>query len=300
MSTEVKSIKLEGSALDRALAALIESIVITLCYIPRRLMHGIAVSAAFVLYYTAKKFNKRIFANTLRVYGIPSQSYFAKQFAWQIITHQVVCILETVRIIYRRRGFRVIGLEELRACIAKAENQGYGHMIITGHVGSWEMVAFFGKSVSQKPLHVLAKPSRSRSLSVYLENLRQKMGTPVLWNHRKSLMRQVLSALKKGESVGFVMDQKPEGRKGPVVNFLGTPTSFVGGPASIAVKTQCAVISVFCLREGPMEYRILSRMLLPGGHQNTDELGLSQLMADEIGEVIRAYPEQWLWNYKRW
>ena len=126
------------------------------------------------------------------------------------------------------------------------------------------------------------------------------MGTPVLWNHRKTLIKDILLALRRGESVGFVMDQKPEGRRGPIVDFFGKPTPFVGGPAAIAIKTRCAVLSVFCLREGPMEYRILSRKLLDGGHKFEDEAKLSQEMAHEIEGVIRAYPEQWLWNYKRW
>lgn len=300
MTIDVKGLKFDRSVIHEALAAIIDSFVLLLSHLPRRFVSAVAFVLSHFIYHTAKKFNKRIFQNTMRVYGVPAHSYFAKQFVWQIITHQVICALETFRIIYRQRDFRVIGLEDLRTQVARAESQGYGHMIITGHIGSWEMVAFFGKSVSHKPFHVLAKPSKSKALTLFLQNLRNKMGTPVLWNHRKNLIREVLSALKRGESVGFVMDQKPEGKKGPIVDFLGNPTPFVGGPAAIAIKTQCAVIAVFCLREGPMEYRLLSRTLLSGGHHFDDEVKLSQVMAEEIEGVIRAYPEQWLWNYKRW
>ena len=73
----------------------------------------------------------------------------------------------------------------------------------------------------------------------------------------------MLRNIKDGGSIGFVMDQKPEGRKGPKVEFFGHPTEFVGGPASIAGKTGCAIISVFCLRVAPYSYQLISRELLP-------------------------------------
>lgn len=300
MSFQGNSFKFQQIKIHEAFARALNFLMLILSYLPRHAVTGLAYLISQLIYFRAKKFSRRIFMNTQMVYGIPSHSYFAKQFVWQIISHQVICAFETFRIIYRKRGFRVIGLEELQSQIERAEGQGFGHMIITGHVGSWEMVALFGRSVSQKPFHVLAKPSRSKAMTLYLERLREKMGTPVLWNHRKNLIREILSALRRGESVGFVMDQKPEGRKGPIVDFFGRPTPFVGGPAALAIKTKCAVVAVFCLREGPMEYRLLTRTLLAGGHDFEDEVKLSQVMAQEIEGVIRAYPEQWLWNYKRW
>jgi KDO2-lipid IV(A) lauroyltransferase len=126
------------------------------------------------------------------------------------------------------------------------------------------------------------------------------MGTHVLWTDKKSLLRDMLKALKNGESVGFVMDQKPEGRQGPLVTFLGVPTEFVSGPGQMTAKTGCGVVSIFCLREGPFKYRILSEMLAAPGVAMADEAVLTQRMADAITRVVRLYPEQWTWNYKRW
>ena len=101
-------------------------------------------------------------------------------------------------------------------------------------------------------------------------------------------------------AVGFVMDQKPEGRKGPVVSFFGVPTAFVSGPATMAARLGCGVVSIFCLREGPFRYRLVSRLLLGHAHGETDEQRLTERFAAEIESVVRAYPEQWTWNYKRW
>ena len=96
------------------------------------------------------------------------------------------------------------------------------------------------------------------------------------------------------------MDQKPEGRRGPVVTFFGRDTEFVAGPASLAVRTGAAVIAVFAFREGPFHYRLEAESLAPPGHQETNELELTQRMAAAIEQAIRKHPEQWAWHYKRW
>ena len=70
--------------------------------------------------------------------------------------------------------------------------------------------------------------------------------------------------------------------------------------ATLARRHDCAVISILGAREGPFHYRLVSRELVPTGHGEKDEHALTQLMASEIERVIRLYPEQWSWNYRRW
>ena len=126
------------------------------------------------------------------------------------------------------------------------------------------------------------------------------MGVNVLWTDRKTLLREMLAALKRQESLGFVMDQKPEGRQGPSVDFLGINTEFVSGPATMAVRANCPIIAIFCLRVGRGRYRILSRTILGPNHQQQDEKLVTEMLAAAISDAIRLYPEQWTWTYKRW
>jgi KDO2-lipid IV(A) lauroyltransferase len=238
--------------------------------------------------------------NVERIFGLRRGTNFANLFARQNLTHQVLCGLETLRAIQQPELIQVTGFDELQKKVAVAEAAGKGHLIVTAHVGSWELCAYYGRKAGNKPFHVLAKPSRSPAVTKVLDELRHRMGTPVLWTDKKTLVRDMLGALKRGESLGFVMDQKPEGRKGPVVNFFGLPTEFVSGPATMAIRTGAAVISIFCLREGPFRFRLFSEELVPANHGVKDEDALTQTMASAIERVIRLYPEQWTWNYRRW
>ncbi|MCX6109209.1 MAG: lysophospholipid acyltransferase family protein, partial [Proteobacteria bacterium] len=187
----------------------------------------------------------------------------------------------------------------------------------TAHLGSWELCAYYAQKAASKPLHVLAKPSRSKLLTAFLDVLRGRMGTHVLWTDKKTLLRDMLEALRRREALGFVMDQKPEGRSGPVVPFFGVATEFVFGPEKLARKIGCPVIAIFCVREGPLTYRLLSETLFgpprpagpagpagpgvdPACAQSTADGAVTARCAEAIERVIRAYPEQWTWTYKRW
>jgi KDO2-lipid IV(A) lauroyltransferase len=261
-------------------------------------------SVASVLVWITKPFTRkdrrRLDENIHRVLGLPPESYFSSMFARQVMYLQALCALETLKAVFKPELLEVTGFEEFCALVAKAEKAGKGHIIVTAHLGSWELCAYFGAKAAKRPFQVLAKPSRSRVVTKALDKLRLRMGTKVLWTDKKSILREMLLAIKKAESIGFVMDQKPEGRKGPLVDFYGLPTEFVGGPASLAIKTGCAVISLFCVRTGPMEFRLLAKEIAAAEHGETDEVALTQRMAAVIEQAIRLYPEQWTWTYKRW
>ncbi len=286
--------------MTRLLAGLLSLLLSSLKLVPRACFPALATVFAGVVRPFAGKDLARLRSNVQRIYALPPESHFSQMFEKQVLRHQLLCALETMRAIQNPETLTVTGFDEWSAHIKAADAVGKGHIVVTAHLGSWELCAYFGQKAASKPFHVLAKPAKSAAFTAFLDGLRNKMGTRVLWTDKKSLLRDMLKALRSGESVGFVMDQKPEGRQGPLVTFLGVPTEFVSGPAQMTVKTGCAVVSVFCMREGAFRYRLVSKTLVPPGHAETDEAMLTQRMADEITRAIRLYPEQWTWNYKRW
>ncbi len=286
--------------MTRLFAGLLSLLFASLRLVPRPCFPALAAMLATLIRPFAGKDLVRLRKNVEKIYALPPGSHFSAMFERQVLRHQARCALETIRAIQDPRILTVSGFEELKAHVEAAEAVGKGHVVVTAHLGSWELCAYFGQQAAQKPFHVLAKPAKVAAFTLFLDDLRNQMGTHVLWTDKKSLLRDMLKALRSGESVGFVMDQKPEGRQGPLVDFLGVPTEFVSGPGQMTVKTGCAAISIFCLREGPFRYRILSDMVVAPGHAETDEGAITQRMADAISRAVRLYPEQWTWNYKRW
>jgi len=244
---------------------------------------------------------KLIASNVQRVYALPPHSSFAQSFQQQVFRSQWCVLMETLRAnLAPTDPVQVEGLEALAKTTRELMDAGKGLIIVTGHLGNWEFVARYTAQASGRRFHALAKPSKLPELTRILDDLRRRMNTAVLWTDSKNLLKDMLKLLKGGECLGFVMDQKPEGRVGPLVKFFSQPTEFVSGPAKLSIRQGCPVLAVFCMRTGLLQYRIIQQLIVPADHGCTDEIELTQKMANSIESVIRLYPEQWLWNYKRW
>ncbi len=267
---------------------------------PVFLVEPFGLLVAKVVARVAKKERRILYQNIEHVLGLPSHSSFAQEFARQVVRHQVFATLETLMSVYRPELLTVEGTGELREKMTNLESHSKGQIVITAHIGSWELCGRFCAQAANRDLFALAKPSKSKEVTKLLDDMRAKMGMNILWTDQKSLFRDMIRVLKEHNWLSFVMDQKPEGRVGPVVHFYGRPTEFVSGPASMAIKFNVPLLAAFCVREAPFRYRLIATEVIPSEHGIEDEVVLTQKIANEIERVIRIYPEQWCWNYKRW
>lgn len=255
------------------------------------------VATAFIPLF--RKERTRIAKNIHRVYNLPPHSVFAKMFCRQVLRHQIRSSFETFKELQCPGSIRVVGLERYREHMGTALAAGKGVIIITGHLGSWELVARYGAAAAGMTFTALAKPSKNQAVTAVLDGLRGHGNTRVIWTGSKNILREMLATLRGNKPLGFVMDQKPDQRRGPMVEFLGQESLFVAGPAKLALKTGAAVLEVFCLRKGPWQFEIQTQ-LHPAVSPDSDEVAVTQMFAQRIEAAVRAYPEQWLWNYKRW
>ncbi len=240
--------------------------------------------------------------NLAVVLGLPPGSAAARGMERRCVRHQIVAALETVRISFDQRRLDIAameGFDGFRGLIAEAEDRGRGQVLVTGHLGAWELLAQSTVLAASRPVAAVAKPSRAASASLFFEQMRARAGVRVIWSGRKSLLRDMRNCLARRETLIMVVDQRPDQRRGPEVDFLGRRTDFVGGPAALAARSDCPLLAAFCVREGPFTYRLESELLRrPGGSQ--DAVELSQRIAAAIERRVRAQPEQWMWNYRRW
>lgn len=248
----------------------------------------------------AKKEKQRFDKNVERIFGLPPHSEFAREFARQVMEHQLRSGLETLKIIHHPEQLKLLGLEQAEQQMVEYCQSQRPLIFVTAHLGSWELCAYMAQKLAQRPLYVLAKPARSPHLTTILNYLREKMQVSVLWTGQKTLLRSMMTAMHKGEALGFVMDQKPDGRQGHEVDFFAQKTPFVGGPASMALRFDAPVIAIFCFRVSYLCFRLQLEVIRKSGDSETSEDKLTARMAAAIERAIKAYPEQWTWNYKRW
>jgi len=189
----------------------------------------------------------------------------------------------------RRNLIQVEGVEVLEGL----RLQGRGAVIVTGHFGSWEILA--ARLVAEGyPLKAMARPIKERRLEDLLSRHRERMGVETFPSSRFSLAP--LRHLRKGGFLGVLADQRVK-TGGTVVRFLGHPTRMTDAPARLALASQVPLVPVAIRRlpNGQHRARVWS-VVEPCG--TTAEL--TQALAEILETAIRECPEQWMWFHPRW
>jgi KDO2-lipid IV(A) lauroyltransferase len=192
---------------------------------------------------------------------------------------------------------RTDGLEHYLA----AEALGRGVLVLTGHLGAWELSSFY-HSLMGHPMGMVIRRLDNRRLDEFVNGIRCLHGNRVL--HKDDFARGLLTAMHEGGAVGILMDTNMTPPQGEFVKFFGIPACTASGLARIALKTGAAVLPGFMLWE-PAEKKYVLHFgrqmhFSETGDTEADVLAATQKCNDVLESWIRRYPEQWLWIHRRW
>jgi len=196
-----------------------------------------------------------------------------------------------------RDWLRTEGLEHYLA----AQARGKGVLIITGHLGAWELSSFY-HSLMGHPMGMVIRRLDNRRLDAYVNRIRCLHGNHVL--DKDDFGRGLLTAMHTGGTVGILMDTNMTPPQGAFVEFFGLPACAATGLAHVARRTGAAVLPGFMLWE-PAERRYVLHFGPGIEIPETDDLAAdilagTQLCTRVIESWIRRYPDQWLWIHRRW
>jgi len=180
--------------------------------------------------------------------------------------------------------------------------QGKGLVLLTPHMGSFEVSAqaYAERFGAHQPITVLYRPARQAWLRELEETARAR---PALATAPATLagVRQMLRALKKGETVGLLPDQVPPEGMGVWVPFFGKPAYTMTLAARLVQQTGAAVAVLWTERVAKGAGYVVRAMALPeplpdGGDEAASALAINRSME----AVIRMAPTQYLWGYHRY
>jgi KDO2-lipid IV(A) lauroyltransferase len=192
---------------------------------------------------------------------------------------------------------RAEGLEHYLA----ARAHGKGVLIVTAHLGAWELSSFY-HSLMGHPMSMVARPLDNRRLDRYVNATRCLHGNHVL--PKNDFARGLLTAMRRGETVGILMDTNMTPPQGVFVKFFGREACTALGVARVALKTGAAVLPGFMVWE-KTERRYILRfgpelVFSRTADAEADIIAATQLCTSTIESWIRRYPDQWLWIHRRW
>ncbi len=189
------------------------------------------------------------------------------------------------------------GLERYLA----ARDKGKGVLIVTGHLGAWELSSFY-HSLMGYPMSMVIRRLDNPRVDQLVNDIRCLHGNRVL--HKDDFARGLLGAMRQGETVGILMDTNMTPPQGVFVPFFGKPACTASGLARVALRTGAAVLPGFMLWEEAEQRYVLhfgdEIVFERTGDDEADAVTNTARCTAVIEDYVRRYPDQWLWVHRRW
>lgn len=177
-----------------------------------------------------------------------------------------------------------------------------GAVFLTAHFGNWELSQFIVRLIFKKPMHVLARNQKHPHLNALVNELRESHGAVAV--ARGIGVRGLLRGLHQHDLVGVLGDQDDGRHGGLILPFFGRKTTVPTGAFELACRTGVPVLPTFIVRrKGGRHDLFITQSILckPGKKIRAEEIekGLKTFLS-RLEEFITRFPEQWMWESKRW
>jgi KDO2-lipid IV(A) lauroyltransferase len=208
--------------------------------------------------------------------------------------------LVAVREIDRQLADWVDWPDASQAVVKAGLARGKGIIFISGHLGSWELLA---RTVALHgyPCTTIAKETTDHRTTALVERFRESGKLHSIWRGRDGAAKKMLKVLKSGEILGLLIDQDTDVQS-VWVPFFGHPAKTPRAAADLALRTGATVVFGACRRIAPHRYQLqMNEVPLPTeGDGEAKVLALTADLTGRIEACVRAAPEQWVWMHRRW
>jgi KDO2-lipid IV(A) lauroyltransferase len=176
-----------------------------------------------------------------------------------------------------------------------------GGLILSGHFGNWELLVY-AHGRRGYPVSMVHRGIANPLLDRWLNDLRGRAGTKLV--RKAHAATGVLRAMRTHDLLVLPFDQNSTRGLGVFVPFFGLPASTNSGIARIALRTGAPVVPAFIVRQGRSGRHVVHVLpLIHAEHTGDFERDVvynTERFSRVFEEMVRRYPEQWLWVHRRW
>jgi KDO2-lipid IV(A) lauroyltransferase len=185
---------------------------------------------------------------------------------------------------------------------------GRGVILLTGHLGSWEIGSALAGGAERRPVHVVREEETDPRAQAFIARLLAERMGPGYHTHFAAgadpgLSMALLAALGRGEVVALQGDRPRRGGKTLRLPLFGRTHDFPAGPLVLARTAGVPLVPVFVLREGRRAYRALVGEPITVAHsadRAADLAAAGARVAAAVEGAIRSRPHQWFCFRRLW
>lgn len=261
--------------------------------LPRRFAYWVGLRVADRLFARDHKGRRAVMSNLSRILatqGVHASEETLRQMArrnFQYFGKYLVDFFKFSRFALKDVN-RMVSLEHLEY-LEQAERLGRGVILITAHIGNWELAGAVLTALGRRVSAVFF-PQRVGKINELFQKHRSQRGIRLIpFGHAA---RGVLEALKNKEHVAVLADRDYTSHRDEPILFFGCPARLPSGPARIAVKTGAPVAPIFILRQDDDTFRLrFHPPIIPSPDTSVEQMRLR--IRDAIESEIARQPMQW-------
>lgn len=197
---------------------------------------------------------------------------------------------------FSKEKSKLLGLQNWKN--ARSKNKGVIHL--ASHVGNWEIMAATGAAHGRIDIMLVTKHLKPEWLHQKIEKGRSSAG--VIATYEPKTFKDILRHLKRGGTVGIVLDQYTGPPVGIRVPFFGVSVGTHTLVAMLAKRTGAPVVPVTNrrLKDGSFEVEIFPELPWIEKADAAQEIEVNtEHYAQVVEKMVRTSPDQWLWTHRR-
>ncbi len=185
------------------------------------------------------------------------------------------------------------------AAVEAARALGRGVILLTGHIGNWELGGAY-IAARGVPLDAVTRGMQNPLFDGYITRTRERIGMQVV--HDADAVRQVPRALRAGRAVAFVFDQGAVGLASTWVPFFGRMAKTPRGPAVFALRLDAPMVFGAAIRQPSGRFVLSFEPVdtVRTGDRDADVDTMVVAYTAVLERWVRRVPEQYFWHHRRW
>lgn len=165
---------------------------------------------------------------------------------------------------------------------------------LTGHTGNWDLFAAYIISRGI-PLTTVGREARNPAAQAILRAMREGYGIETIWRSDRTGLKRLMNCLKERRVVAALIDQDTR-VESLMIPFFGTPAKTPSSLVALGKKYNARFVSAFMFRVGRRSFEAYVEEF----PENLSEEELLTEYNRRLENLVRRYPDQWVWFHKRW
>jgi len=266
---------------------------LTLSHLPKQIGYLIAHIVADIVYILSSRQRAIIADNIEHVLGPEVDNSTLKKTVRAVLRNAAKNYFDLIKIPRLKiddieRSITTHGWHHLE----EALNKGKGVMLVTAHLGSFDMGAqiFAVRSIKTT---VLVESLEPVSLLNHVTTLRESKGVTFIPS-KPGVLEELIQSLRRGEAVLLACD-RDIANNGLISDFFGEETTLPASAVLIAMRTGASVVPIFTLRRDDGRYDIYIEPaidVIAAGNRVVAR-NIEQI-AGIMEKYIKNCPEQWV------